>query len=132
MRDLALRLLHDKSCVNYIKNHAITFFNTFVISGFLVMISTVAARFWQEIQISYAEGRYCWMFSSFRLENLLLLLHYSIANISHHFQNIFGYIPLKQAWAYQSHFFCKSFTFFETIKAANTGWHEAIKLYQHD
>ena len=28
------------------------------------------------------------------------------------------------------HFFCKSFTFFETIKAG-MHWHQTIKLYQH-
>jgi len=31
----------------------------------------------------------------------------SIANISNHFENILGYISLKQAWAYQSHIFAE-------------------------
>jgi len=46
---------------------------------------------------------------------------------------IVGYIPLQEqvvAWAYQSHFFCRSFTFFEIIKAASH-WHQTIKLYKH-
>jgi len=32
-----------------------------------------------------------------------------------------SYIPLKQAWAYWSQLFCKSLTFSETSKAADTG-----------
>jgi len=35
-------------------------------------------------------------------------------------QNSLGYIPLKQAWAYQIHFFCKSFTFWN-IKVPKSG-----------
>ena len=52
------------------------------------------------------------------LANVLLLLHKTIVNVSNQFQNIFGYIQLQQAWAYRTHFCCKSFPFFETIKAA--------------
>jgi len=41
------------------------------------------------------------------LAKVFLPLNESIANILKHFQNILGYIPLKQAWAYQSQIFTK-------------------------
>ena len=59
------------------------------------------------------------------MANVLLPLHLSIANISNHFQNTLGYMPLQQACAYQSHFIANVLHFIESIlwdnKAANTG-----------
>jgi len=95
--------------------------------GFPMEISMVTRWFWREIRITRRWTSLDDLNQQGKAENMLDVLmhvHYSIANILKHFHNSLSYIPLQRTWAYCCHLVEESFTlmgaFFDTIKPAST------------